>query len=104
MSVLISTLKEELANAKRLEKKYRVRIGELPKGSFIVRRIGKRQYGYLTRRESGRIKQEYLGPLDQTAIAEFREKNKKKKIYKEQLKKVKDQIKILERALRGQAQ
>jgi hypothetical protein len=102
MNVLISTLKEELAHAKRLEKKYQAYLKRLPQGSFIVRRIGKNQYGYLTRREKGHVKQEYLGLMDESSIADFREKTRKKKSYKDQLKKVKEQIKILERALRGQ--
>jgi hypothetical protein len=103
MSVLISTLQEELANARRLEKKYRATLEKLPQGSFIVRRIANKQYGYLTRREKGRVIQEYLGLLDESSVAEYREKNKKKKNFKEQLKKVREQVVILERALRGQA-
>jgi hypothetical protein len=103
MSVLISTLQEELANARRLQKKYRASLEKLPQGSFIVRRIGNKQYGYLTRREKGQVIQEYLGLLDEASVAEYREKNQKKKNYKEQLKKVREQVTILERALRGQA-
>ena len=103
MSVLISTLQEELANARRLEKKYRASLEKLPQGSFIVRRIKNKQYGYLTRREKGRVIQEYLGLMGESSVAEYREKNQKKKNYKEQLKKVREQVAILERALRGQA-
>ncbi len=101
MSVLISTLQEELAHAKRLEKKYQKSLSDLPQGSFIVRKVGNKQYGYLTRRDKGQVIQEYLGLMDESAIAKLREQVAKKKNYKDQLKKVKDQIKILERALRG---
>lgn len=101
MSVLISTLKEELVHAKRLEKKYRTSLLDLPRGSFIVRKVGNRSYGYLTFREKGRVVQKYLGSMDESTIAKFREQAAKKKNYKGQLKKVKEQIKILERALRG---
>lgn len=101
MKVLISTLQEELAQSKRLEKKYQDSLAALPQGSFILRKVGAKQYGYLTRREEGRVVQEYLGHLNDAAIAKFREQMAKKKNYKEQLKKVKGQIKILERALRG---
>jgi len=103
MDVLISSLKEELETSKQLEKKYLRKLEELPQGSFIVRKMGEQQYGYLTKRENGKVTQTYLGPLDEKQILEYREKNKKKRMIKEQLKKARAQIKILERALRGKA-
>jgi len=101
MSVLISVLQEELGHAKRLEKKYQKSLSELPQGSFIVRKVGSKQYGYLTRRDKSRVIQEYLGLMEDSTIAKFREQVSKKKKYKDLLKQVKAQIKILERALRG---
>ncbi len=103
MSVLISTLKEELTTAKRLEKKYLEALSGLPQGSFILRKFNEKQYGYLTYRKDGQVIQKYLGPQNAASIAEFRNKNEKKRIYKDKLKKVRSQIKILERALRGQS-
>lgn len=103
MDVLISSLKEELETSKQLEKKYLRKLEELPQGSFITRKVGEQHYGYLTKRENGKVVQVYLGPLNEKQISEYREKSKKKRMVKEQLRKVLAQIKILERALRGKA-
>lgn len=101
MNILISTLKEELATAKRLEKKYLKRIGELPRGSFIFRTIRGKQYGYLTFRENGRVKQEYLGSLSEEQIFFYKDAMRQRSEYKLKLKSVHEQIKIINRALRG---
>lgn len=101
MSILISTLKEELATAGRLEKKYLKKIGEMPKGSFIIRTIRGRQYGYLTFREGGNVKQEYLGLLNEERINFYRSAMAQRAEYKRKLKSVREQIKIINRALRG---
>ncbi len=101
MNVLISTLKEELATAKRLELKYLQRIKELPRGSFIARTIHGKQYGYLTFREKGKIKQEYLGSLNKERTNFYKNAMNQRAEYKRKLKNVREQIKIINRALRG---
>lgn len=101
MNILISTLKEELITAKRLENKYLQKIKELPKGSFITRAIRNKQYGYLTFRENGKVKQEYLGSLDEERIASYKTAMNQRAGYKRKLKSVREQIKIINRALRG---
>lgn len=101
MNILISTLKEELSAVKRLEKKYMKRIGELPRGSFISRAIRGKQYGYLTFRENGKVKQEYLGSLDEERIDFYKSAMNQRAEYKRKLKSVREQIKIINRALRG---
>lgn len=101
MSVLISTLKEELATAKRLEKKYMRRIKELPRGSFISRSVRSKQYGYLTFREEGKVKQKYLGALNEERISFYKNAMAQRAEYKRKLRSVREQIKIINRALRG---
>lgn len=101
MKILISTLKEELATSKRLEQKYKKQLGELPQGSFVVRTVRHKRYGYLTYREGTKVKQRYLGPVDEETIGLYREAVKNRKEYKRKLKSVKGQIKILKKALRG---
>lgn len=103
MSILVSTLKEEFQTVHRLEQKYLKKMKMLPQGSFIVRKVGKKQYGYLTRREGGQVRQEYLGNLDEKEIAKYRDLAKQRRSCKEQLKSVREQKKILQRALRGKA-
>lgn len=101
MNILISTLKEELATAKRLEGKYLQKIKELPRGSFITRTIRDKQYGYLTFRENGKVKQEYLGSLNEERTNFYKSAVDQRAEYKRKLKSVREQIKIIERALRG---
>lgn len=101
MSVLLSVLQEELETAERLERQYLQKIAALPQGSFIVRQVRKRRYGYLTLREARRVVQKYLGSLNDQKIEAFREEMKRRRRYREQLKSVREQIKILKKALRG---
>lgn len=103
MNILISTLKEELATAKRLENKYLQKIKELPRGSFIARTIRGKQYGYLTFREKGKVKQEYLGSLNEDRIIFYKNAMNQRTEYRLKLKSVREQIKIINRALRGKA-
>lgn len=101
MNVLISTLKEELATARRLEKKYLKKANELPRGSFITRTIRGRQYGYMTFREDGKVKQEYLGSLNEERTSFYKGAMSQRAEYKRKLKSVREQIKVINRALRG---
>lgn len=101
MKILISTLKEEFASVKGLERKYLKKIGEMPNGSFIVRTVGKKKYGYFTFRDGEKIKQKYLGSLDNEAIENYRAQIKRRQALKEKLKSVREQMKVLGRALRG---
>lgn len=101
MKILISTLKEELVTIKRLEQKYAKKLKELPKGSFIVRTIKGKDYGYLTHRDGESVKQKYLGRLTKEEIKLYRKAVKQKKEYKKQLRSVREQRKVVERALRG---
>ena len=99
MNILISTLKEELETVKKMEVKYLSKIELLPKGSFFIRTVGQKNYGYLTRREGPKVKQEYLGLLNKKEISEFKEVVQKRRQYQQQLKSVREQIKFLQRAL-----
>lgn len=103
MNVLISTLKEELTTAKRLEKNYLGKAKKLPQGSFILRTIRGKRYGYLTFRENGKVKQEYLGCLDEEKINFYKNAMQQRNEYKRKLKSVREQIKIINRALRGKS-
>jgi hypothetical protein len=103
MNVLISTLKEELATARRLEKKYQEKLKASHQGSFVVRQVRSKRYGYLTHRKDGKIRQHYLGALSDEDIRKYRSQTEEKKQMKAKLKSVRAQIVILKRALRGKA-
>jgi len=102
MNILISTLKEELATVKRLENKYSKELSKLPKGSFILRKVKGKNYGYLTYRDGSKVKQKYLGRLNDADIEKYQNIKKRRKELKEKLKSVKKQRTILERALKNE--
>lgn len=101
MNILISTLKEELKTAKQLEHKYLKRLKECPRGSFIIRIRGSKRYGYLTSREGGKVIQQYVGAVDEAKIEQYYHSRELKRDYRKKLKNVREQIKILKKALRG---
>ena len=103
MKVLISTLKEELETVKRLEKRYADKISDLPKGSLVVRKVRDGSYAYLTYREGTKVKQKYLGKADPDLIKSYRDKITKRKNYKRKLASMREQKKILRKALRGKS-
>ena len=103
MNVLISTLKEELATVKRLERKYLKALEDLPHGSFVVRTVRGKKYGYLTYRDGANVKQRYLGRMDDKEIGLYRKAIEKRNDYKKKLRSVREQKKVLMRALREKA-
>jgi hypothetical protein len=103
MKVLIATLREELSTVERLERKCIRSLQRLPKGSFVLRVVRGRRYGYLTFRDGPKVRQRYLGCLSEEEVRRRRVLAAKRKQYKRQLKSLGIQKKILIRALRGQA-
>lgn len=103
MNILVTTLKEELKTAKRLERTYLQRLTTLPQGSFILRKVKNSYYGYLTRRKEGKVVQEYLGKMDEKKLEYYRNALLQRHTYKKKLKSVREQIIILRKALRGKA-
>jgi hypothetical protein len=101
MNVLISTLKEELATVKRLERKYLDGLKRLPDENFIVRQVRGGKYVYANKRVGHRVVQRYVGKATPVRVKECRDQMAKKKEYKKKLKSVREQRKIIERALRG---
>jgi len=103
MSILVGTLQEELKTAQRLEKELLKKLALIPQGSFFVRKLKSGDFAYLTFRKNGKVQQKYLGKVNSAQIAEYREMKQKKLSYNKQLKQVREQIKILKRALGGKA-
>lgn len=99
--VLISSLKEELERALSLEQQYQKDIESLPEGSVHKRLIGGIEYAYLKVSKKGVVESKCIGRWDDAHIQELVMQMDKKKDKKRRLKKVKEQLKILRRALRG---
>jgi hypothetical protein len=101
MDVLLAMLQEELSRSLRLERKYVRALRLLPKGSFFVRKVRGRTYGYLTYRREGKVVQKYLGQLDQAGIQRHRQIVKKRLELRKRLSRVRQHLRVLKRALRG---
>ena len=100
MGVIKGVLKEELANSLGMAKRYQQEIDKF-KGSLVKKKIGKRYYYYLAKREGKKIKFIYQGPVSKEVKQSHVEKQKSLVRYKKLLAKVKHQVRFLRRALRG---
>lgn len=99
--VIKSVLKEELANSRRMGQRYEQALRRLGKGSLVAKRIGGRCYHYLAIREGEHVRFRYLGKLSVQVQDQWAEKIKQRAQYRRLLREVKQQIRFLERSLRG---
>ncbi|MBI2496228.1 MAG: hypothetical protein HYW10_06720 [Candidatus Omnitrophica bacterium] len=99
--VIKSVLKEELINSQRMQRRYEQALRGLGKGSLVKKRIGGHAYYYLAAREGRRVRFRYLGKLSakerQGRLAQHRQRGQ----YRRLLREVTQQIRFLERSLRG---
>ncbi|MDE2142809.1 MAG: hypothetical protein KGJ84_10390 [Elusimicrobia bacterium] len=77
-----------------MDKRLKARLGELPRGSILKRRIGRKDYYYLKLRDGDSVESRYLGkerPADlDKSLAERR-------LIRRQIKEVRENLKILAR-------
>jgi hypothetical protein len=100
MSVIKGVLKEELENSRDMLKRYQEEIAKI-KGCLIRKRIGKRYYYYLVKRQGKKVKFIYKGPISEKVKKVYAGQRKMLNKYKRLLLQVKNQIKFIRRALRG---
>ncbi len=100
MGVIKGVLKEELANSLGMVERYREEVEKL-KGALVKKKIGKRRYCYLAKREGKKVNFVYLGPFSGAVKKSDAERKKSLARYKTMLAKVRQQVVFLRRALRG---
>ena len=100
MGILKGVLKEELQNSLDMRKGYQEQINKI-KGCLIRKKIGRRYYYYLARREGDKVKFVYKGPVSQQVKEVYLKQRKMLKKYQGLLLQIKGQIIFLRRALRG---
>ena len=100
MGVIQGVLKEELENSRDMLKRYQEEIVKI-KGCLIRKKIGRRYYYYLVKRQGKKGKFIYKGPISEEIRKAHAEQRKMLKKYKKLLLQVKHQIKFIRRALRG---
>lgn len=100
MGVIRGVLKEELENSRDMLKRYQEEIDKI-KGCLIRKKIGKRYYYYLVKRQGKKVKFVYKGPISEEIKKAYVEKRRMLNKYRKLLLQVKNQIKFIRRALRG---
>lgn len=100
MGIIKGVLKEELANSLGLVKRYQEEIAKF-KGALVKKKIGRRYYYYLAKREGKKVNFIYQGPASAQVKRACAQKRKSLARCKELLAKVKHQVRFLRRALRG---
>ncbi|MBU4376919.1 MAG: hypothetical protein KKD29_05505 [Candidatus Omnitrophica bacterium] len=100
MGVIKGVLKEELKNSLDMVKRYQEEIIKI-KGCLIRKKIGKRYYFYIAKRQGKKIKFIYKGPISAEIKRAYLKQRKMLDKYKELLLKSKNQVKFIKRALRG---
>ena len=99
--VIKGVLQEELVNSRRMQRRYVQALRRLGKGSLVNKRIGGRAYYYLALREGARVRFRYLGKLSAQELQMRRSQHQQRGQYRRLLRDVKEQIRFLERSLRG---
>ncbi len=100
MGVIQGVLREELENSRDMLKRYQEEIAKI-KGCLIRKKIGRRYYYYLAKRQGKKVKFVYKGPISEEVRKAYAEQRKMLNKYKKLLLQVKHQIKFIKRALRG---
>ncbi len=100
MGVIKGVLKEELVNSLDLVNRYQEEIAKI-KGCLIRKKIGKRHYYYLAKRQGKKIKFIYKGPISEEIRKAYSQQRKMLSKYKKLLQKSKRQVTFIKRALRG---
>ena len=101
MGLVKNILSEEYDRVKKLEKKYKKELASFPGGSISVKKRNGVNYCYLAFREGKKIVFKYLGKESSKTVLELKVKIKKRKKIQDKLKKIKESIKELERAVNG---
>lgn len=100
MGVIKGVLKEELANSRDMLRRYQEEIAKI-KGCLIRKKIGRRCYYYVAKRQGKKVKFVYKGPISKEIRLSHIQQRRMLNKYKKLLARVKSQIKFIRRALRG---
>ena len=102
MAMIFDILDDERRRLLQLKKQYEREISELPKGSLSCKRRRNREYYYLAYRDSEKVKFDYVGPSDSEDVKIVKRKIEERKALEQNLRRVKENLRDVERSLRGQ--
>jgi hypothetical protein len=101
VALVFDILEEEKRRFLSLKEQYERQLSELPKGAPSRKKRWNREYLYLAYRESDKVKFDYIGPVDSEAAQNVEVKVRRRKDLEEKLSQVEENLKDVERALRG---
>jgi hypothetical protein len=101
MSIIKGILEEELNRLKELSVFYKKKISESPRGSISVKERNGKRYIYLARREDKKVVFDYIGKDVPEVRKVLSEQMRQRKEYQAKLRQVKENLKEVERSLRG---
>ena len=101
MSYIKNIMQEEHQRLQALYQKYIDKIDSLPKGTVSIKKRNKNQYLYLASRRGAKVKFDYIGSVGSENARKVLEQVKFRKDYELKLKKVKGDLREIERVLRG---
>ena len=78
-------------------KVYEEKRDEFPKGSLIIRRIGKKEYVYRVKRVNGKVVQEYIGKKDSEAHKKAEKQRMRREMEEKQIRLIKEDLRNIER-------
>ncbi len=99
--MVFDILEEEKRRLLSLKAQYQQQLSELPKGSLSRKKRWNREYLYLAYRDSGKVKFEYVGPVDSEAAQKTQAKVQRRKDIERKLSQVEENLADVERGLRG---
>ncbi len=91
---------DELERHKRMIQRYEEECKSLPKGSVFKRKIGNQEYFYLNYREGQKVISRFLGKSGSVDLSELQQKLGRRKELNSLLKKMKKELKELEREVK----
>lgn len=101
MSIIKGILEEEFNRLEELSVFYKKKISEFPRGSISVKERSGKRYIYLARREDKKVVFDYIGKDVPEVRKVLSEQMKQRKEYQAKLRQVKENLKEVERSLRG---
>lgn len=98
MSYFAATTLREAKRMSALRESYEKQLASLPKGSLQVKERNGRKYFYLAYRCDGKVMSEYAGN-DESVVADLKEKLERRKNIENLLKSIKNELRLMNRAL-----
>ena len=100
MKILNDILQEEKERLLELEKMYKSKIKQLPKGSLIKKNIKGHEYYYLNYRVDKKQVFQYIGKLSEKEVKDLVTKIEERRKFEKFLRQVKKDIKEIEKKIK----